>query len=220
MTGLMLCAAVCALLLHRRAAERELVARACHELRAPLAAAHLAVDALAREPAVRADRLAALDGALHSARRALADLDAARTGRVLPTRSRRVDLAGVLEAAAPGWRLTAAAAGRRLRVDAEPRARVEGDPDRLLQAATNLVRNAVEHGRGDVRVVARVAADRVRLEVRDDGPGLPAVTRRARAGHGTRGRGLAIAGGIAAAHAGRLAAEPGAVVLEFPRAGR
>ncbi len=86
-----------------------------------------------------------------------------------------------------------------------------------------------ERGRGQVRVCGRRDGARVRIEVTDDGPGLPAPVaqlarraqwRRGSRGRGTRGRGLAIASTIASRHGGRLAAAPserGArLVLELP----
>jgi len=68
----------------------------------------------------------------------------------------------------------------------------------------------------------------VRIEVIDEGPGLPApvaqLTRRARGGRGRRGRGLAIAAEIAERHGGRLVAAPTArgarIGLELPFARR
>jgi len=94
-----------------------------------------------------------------------------------------------------------------------PGAIVNGDRLRLAQAVSNLVANALEHGPGRVELTARVIGQRhVRIEVIDDGPGLPAsvaeLTRRARGGRGQRGRGLAIAAGIAERHGGRLVAAP------------
>jgi signal transduction histidine kinase len=73
-------------------------------------------------------------------------------------------------------------------------------------------------------VSCRIDAARVLIEVVDGGVGLPApvaeLTRRARGGRGTRGRGLAIAAAIAADHGGRLASAPserGArLVFELP----
>jgi len=58
----------------------ELVARADHELRAPVSALGLAVEALGRRPELRR-RAAALDAHLDRLRLGLADLAAARAGR-------------------------------------------------------------------------------------------------------------------------------------------
>jgi signal transduction histidine kinase len=106
---------------------------------------------------------------------------------------------------------------------APPATLVTADPLRIAQAIANLVSNAAEHGGGVVRVRVRGSAGRVRIEVADDGPGLPApVSELVRAHTGRRGHGLAIAAGIAEHHGGRLAAVParaGArVVLDLPAA--
>ena len=85
-----------------------------------------------------------------------------------------------------------------------PEAFVRGDRVRLAQALGNLLANALEHGAGTVEVAARTLSGRVRIEVSDEGGGLPApvadLARRPRAGRGRRGRGLAIASEIAARH--------------------
>jgi signal transduction histidine kinase len=59
---------------------------------------------------------------------------------------------------------------------------------------------------------------RVRLEVVDDGPGLPAPVHELarRRPRGEHGHGLAIAAGIAERHGGRLAGVPSGVALELP----
>jgi signal transduction histidine kinase len=88
----------------------------------------------------------------------------------------------------------------------------------------NLIATAIEHGGGEITVRGRLDHGAIRIEVVDDGPGLPApvaeLARRPRAGRGRRGRGLAIASAVAVAHGGRLAAAPserGArLVLELP----
>jgi signal transduction histidine kinase len=210
----------------------ELVARACHELRGPLTAARLAIH-LAERPALAGGAprvgLETIDQELDRAGLALADLSAARHG-VRPgerVRSEQVEIGAVLAEAVEAARVAAWTRRVVVRCERPPaRAIVHGDGARLVQACANLLANAIEHGGGEVLVRARVGAETVRIEVLDDGPGLPApiaeLVRRPRAGRGARGRGLAIVADIAARHGGRLAAAPserGArLVLELARA--
>ena len=200
----------------------ELVARACHELAGPLSAAGLALHAARRERVAGA-RLAAVDVELRRAARALEDLDAARFGRRARDQARTVDVGALVAQQALAWQSSARGT---LRVAAGSGLVVRGDAVRIAQAVGNLVANAIEHGGSDVALRAAAAGDRVRVEVRDDGSGLPApldeLMRGARGGRGRRGRGLAIAADIARRHGGRLAAAPAAkgacVVLELPAA--
>jgi DNA-binding response OmpR family regulator len=204
---------------------RELVARACHELRGPLTAAHLALHAGARHGEAPPPRLAAIELELKRAGIALDDLAAARKGRRAADRDEPVDVGDLLAYQALTWRVVASVFDCRLElVESGPGAIVRGDRVRLAQAVGNLVANALEHGAGRVELLARAQGDRVRIEVADEGPGLPApvrdLTRRPRAGRGRRGRGLAIAADIADRHGGRLVAAPSArgarLALELP----
>jgi DNA-binding response OmpR family regulator len=204
---------------------RELVARACHELRGPLTAAHLALHAGARHHDTPPERLAGIDLELKRAGVALDDLAAARRGRRAPDRDEPVDVGDLLAYQAATWRIVAGVFGCRLELVEPGRgAIVRGDRLRLAQAVGNLVANALEHGTGRVELLARSLGDRVRIEVADEGPGLPApvgdLTRRPRAGRGRRGRGLAIAADIADRHGGRLVAAPSTrgarIALELP----
>jgi signal transduction histidine kinase len=214
---------------------RELVlaARARHEVRGPLCTAQLALDGL--EPSAR---VTAISMELRRAALALDDLAgpprrgwaarkfvarrAAGRGHGLPT---RVDVARLLGDAAPVWRALAEAAGARLAVQPSPAA-VAGDPLRLAQACANLVMNAIEHGGGEVRVTSRTVGGRVRIEVADDGPGLPTplaqLVAAARGRRSARGHGLVIAAAIAEGHGGRLTAMPGGrgarLAIELPAA--
>jgi signal transduction histidine kinase len=208
----------------------ELVARACHELRGPLTAARLALRlASGGVPGPRGSEprgpLAAVDLELGRAGLALADLAAAQRGARASDRIERFALAPLLVDAAAAWRPAAWTKGVRLWLEPPPADVVlRGDRLRLAQACGNLLANAIEHGGGEVLLRARASRHTVRIEVLDDGPGLPApvaeLTRRPRGGRGARGRGLAIAADAAARFGGRLAAAPserGArLVLELP----
>jgi len=51
------------------------------------------------------------------------------------------------------------------------------DPERLLQLVTNLLDNAIKYARREVHLVVRVHPEAIVIEVRDDGPGIPAHRR-------------------------------------------
>jgi signal transduction histidine kinase len=204
--------------LHLRERRRMVVAaRAGHEVRGPLCAARLALEGLERSA-----RVQAIDLELRRAALALDDL-AGRRRRA--TRAEPLDVGRLLMDAAPSWRALAGSHGSTLVVE-PPRVRVvvRADPLRLAQACANLVANAVEHGGGRVWVRSAAAAGRVRVEVSDCGPGLPApvpaLVAAARGRRSARGHGLAIAAAIVERHGGRLtaaASTTGArLVLDLP----
>jgi two-component system sensor histidine kinase KdpD len=108
-----------------------------------------------------------------------------------------------------------------------------GDPVQLERAFANLIENAVRHSDdAPVSVLARVAGDRVRVRVVDQGPGIPLSEQErifmpfyrspgAAPGHGGSGLGLAIAKGFIEAGGGRISVEslPGqgtSFIVEFP----
>jgi signal transduction histidine kinase len=181
--GWLLAAALAVLVLRLRS-RLELVATAEHELRGPVTAFGLAVAGLRREPG-GLRRALTFECELERMRLGLADLSAARTGRRMPARPAVISLERLLRGATAGWR----GAGRpmRFRWDAGPVV-VRADEGRLAQAFSNLLANAVEHGTGRVEVHASRAGDRVRVEVRDEGP-------RGR-GMGIVSRAVAEAGGV------------------------
>ena len=152
----------------------ELVATAEHELRGPATAIGLAVAGLRREPG-GLRRALAFESELERMRLALDDLSAARRGRRPRARAVALSLERLVRGTTAGWR----GAGRpmRLRWDAG-HAVVRADRGRLIQAFSNVLANAIEHGTGRVEVRGSRAGERVRVEVSDGGP---------------RGRGLGIA---------------------------
>jgi signal transduction histidine kinase len=207
------------------AARQEAVTRACHELRGPLAAARLGLDLGGRGQTLSAAQLRAIGSELGRASLALDDLAEARRRRARPIDAGLVDLCALLTDSVEAWRASASAAGVELRLaERVATAVVRGERLRLAQAAGNLIANAIEHGGRRVEVEVSVSGGLAHIGVCDDGPGLPDsisdLTRRARRGRGTRGRGLAIVAGIAAVHGGRLRAassERGAhLVIELP----
>jgi signal transduction histidine kinase len=205
---------------------REMVARACHELRGPLTAVRLGLATMERRREAPAERLAALEIELRRAGLALDDFAAARSGRRVGDRAEPVEVDELLEEQYESWHVVAGAFDSTVRLGTLlPGAMVNGDRLRLGQAVSNLVANALEHGPGRVELTARMIGGRhLRIEVIDEGPGLPAsvaeLTRRARGGRGRRGRGLAIAAEIAERHGGRLVAAPASrgarIGLELP----
>lgn len=221
-------------LIARRSLARQMasVARACHELRGPITAARLGLELGTHPGALSVARLRALDLELGRAALAIDDLSDIRAGRRPGAAWDEVELCGLLDDSVEAWRSYAAVRGAALELRCGGGlVFVQGDRLRLAQALGNLILNAIEHGGGGVEV--RVAAPSMprrgaaRVEIRDDGPGLPAsvaeLARRGRRSRGMHGHGLAVAAAVVAAHGGRLGSAPserGArVVLELPVAG-
>jgi signal transduction histidine kinase len=206
-------AAVALALLWELRRRKELVARACHELRGPLTAARLSLASMERRREAPPERIAGLELELRRAGLALDDFAAARSGKRMADREEPIEVAELLEEQVASWRVVAGVFDSHLLLGhVVAGAMVHGDRLRLAQAVSNLVANAIEHAPGRVELTARCIGREVRIEVIDEGPGLPSpvadLTRRARAGRGRRGRGLAIAADIAERHGGRIVAAP------------
>jgi signal transduction histidine kinase len=103
--------------------------------------------------------------------------------------------------------------------DAPPSLPIECDRDRLAQALSNLLMNAVRYApSGEIRVLVEHDGDQAKLTVSDQGPGIPPEYAelvfepgRRLVGESEangRGLGLHIVRGIVEAHGGRIWVEP------------
>jgi signal transduction histidine kinase len=208
-----------------------------HDLRTPLAAMRVAVEALADGVAPDPDRY------LRSLRRdvealaALVDdfflLARIESGR-LELHPVTVDLTDVADEAVEALAPVAAAADVHLALDASTHVHVRGNPTALGRVVRNLLDNAIRHApNGSVVRIAVGADGRPSIRVVDEGPGFPpglgdeAFARFTRAdasrnrATGGAGLGLAIARGLVEAHGGRIWIEAppgGRVAFELPAA--
>ncbi|MEV4627675.1 ATP-binding protein [Micromonospora sp. NPDC049523] len=205
---------------------RELIANVSHELRTPITALQGVleniVDGVAEpEPATLRTALAQTERLGHLVADLL-DLSRLDAG-VVPLRRVDIDVADFLDEAVQQAAVSASGAGRtvdfRVRQPAVPLS-IKADPWRLHQVFANLLDNAARHSPtgGNVLVSAEQRADRLDVEVTDEGEGIPVgersrvferFTRGERAGDGGTGLGLAIARWVVEMHGGTIAvAEP------------
>jgi heavy metal sensor kinase len=224
------------------AEKRRLVGDASHELRTPLSVMRAELDVSLRSGSLSDDARDVLESAREEVDRMsrtvdnLLTLAQADEGR-LPLLRTRVQLVDAIGAATRPLQPLAEHKGIRLAVGGEP-AEADADPQRLHQAITNLVENAIKFTPpgGEVRVTAWQADGEVGVTVADDGPGIPEDARahvfdrfyrvdRARGRDaGGSGLGLAICSEIARAHGGRVSIESeegkgSAFSLALPRNG-
>ncbi|MFB6281001.1 MAG: PAS domain S-box protein [Haloferacaceae archaeon] len=183
-----------------------------HDLRNPLQLADGRLE-LAREEC-DSEHLAPIADALDRMDRIIGDLLVlAREGEGIgPT-----EPVAVREVVESAWALVSDAAegaDLRYREEGPPLPEVEADRDRLHRLLENLLRNAIDHGGGDVTVTVGGLDDGFYVE--DDGPGIPADERDAvfDAGYSTAedgtGFGLNIVSRIADAHGWTVRAVEGA----------
>ncbi len=203
--------------------QREFVADASHELRTPLTSILANLELLEHSTADDADEdeQATVASALRSSRRMnrlvgdlllLARADAGRAG----VRT-ECDLAEIASEALE--ELTPIADGHRLESRIDGPIPVSGSPDELHRMVLNLLENAIRHTPAGTTVdlLATREGDEARLEVADDGPGLPpgmegqifgrfvrAAGPADRSERGGTGLGLSIVRAVARGHGGEV----------------
>jgi signal transduction histidine kinase len=204
------------------ARQRRFVADAAHELRGPIGAVRTNLEVAAAYPD-RVNPQAGIRSALDEVERLqsvaedLLTLARLESGEARPGLPVPVDeiIADLIPPADVSYRVTVEA----------PSPQVLGSERQLRRLLQNLVDNAARHANSGVQVTVGLVDGTVRVDVDDDGPGIPANLReqvfvpffraddaRARADGGT-GLGLAIAAETARAHCGTVEA------LESPTGG-
>jgi signal transduction histidine kinase len=193
--------------------ERTFSADASHQMRTPLTALRLGLEAAMLSPG--ADLHSALEEALRRIDRIDATLAELLALRRDATSTGPVDVAHVLEEGLRSrWAELADGARRpiELRIEPDLPAAV-GTAAVIDQVVDVLVSNAIEHGAGPITVTARSGGTGVAIDVADDGPGLTpeaqstAFTRRppgTSTPGGGSGIGLALARELAEAAGARL----------------
>ncbi len=201
------------------AAVGTLAAGLAHEIRNPLNGANLQLQVLER----RLGKAALPDAVAWTGPVQVVRDEIARLGRLVetfmsfarprPLDPRRVELAPLLERVCTMSRALADAGKVRLeRAEISPGLAVRGDPDRLNQVLSNLLRNAIEASPAGqvVELTLRRVDRKVELRIRDHGPGIPGKLR-ARVfepffttKEGGTGLGLAISHAIVDQHEGTL----------------
>ena len=199
-----------------------IAARVVHDVANPLAGVSMQAQLLLRRAAqAESEAIAAL---VQPAERILAEVQ--RLHRLIDdfqdfARHQRLALAMVelprfLDTVVELWQPVAAERDIRLSFDNPPhRLRVRADEEKLRRVIDNLIKNAVEaidRGPGEIVLEAQLPTpQRVRISVRDSGPGIPLTVDVFRLFETTKangsGLGLPIAKEIAVAHGGSLAFE-------------
>jgi signal transduction histidine kinase len=201
--------------------DKQLLGIVSHDLRDPLNVISLSAATMLRRSTLDELESRGLSRILSSAKHAtrltsdLLDYSEARLGRAISIRPKRVDLHSLTRQIVDEIRLVHP--DRRIALTQVGDAEGEWDPDRLTQAIFNLIGNAIQHSslQDPIQVSTRDDGETVLLEVKNQGPPLPADEipllfepfqrgSNAQPETGSLGLGLFIAKQIVLAHAGKI----------------
>jgi signal transduction histidine kinase len=196
--------------------ERRFVNDASHELRTPLTLLNTELELALRRPRTAAELEQTLKAVAADTAGLIRLADTLLDVGVQPdeTHAPMLNVADLLTDLVGRYRTVSAPTLVALRADDPTALTVRADPTRLHQIVTNLLDNALRHGRPPITVSVDRIGDVVRLSVHDDGPGmapdfLPHASERfsradtARTSPGT-GLGLSLVDAIVNAHHGEL----------------
>lgn len=204
--------------------EREFTVNAAHQLRTPLTALRLRLEAIDAQQPAGLDQETA--GALREVDRLQATVDdllaLARQGRAGDARP--LDLDALVRTHVARWRPLFDRAGRRLEIVDGAGAAPMASRGAVGQALDVLVDNALHHGAGTVTVAVEARNGRPVLSVSDEGAGVArgserAIFERGGSAAGGTGVGLHLARSLVEAENGRLrvaAAHPSTFEILFP----
>lgn len=144
----------------------------------------------------------------------------------------RVDLSSVMRDLADSFVPVFVDADKELTVQVDPEIAIQGDEALLIQMACNLLENIIDHSRDGAMAWIKLSADgnTARLEIGDDGPGIPPLHHdrlferffRGDASRTTPGNGLGLSlvKAIADLHTAKITIDPRAsglvLVISFP----
>jgi signal transduction histidine kinase len=155
-----------------------------HDLRTPLTRLRALLYRLEQQPSLADAQRSMIQRALSETDSLLGRFQALLRISEIETKARRegfstVDLMGVLEQIRDLYEPVAAERGVELEVEARAPAKVQADGELIFEAVNNLVDNAIKFTPSGGRVAARIVETHKgpRLEIADNGPGVPASER-------------------------------------------
>lgn len=157
--------------------QRELVRAVSHELRTPVARLRFGLEMIgdASTPEARHKYLVGMDNDIQDLDKLVDEmLTYARLEQGSPTLNfQRIDLQALIDQVIAELAPLRANVRVSLGESVADEAWVEAEPRYLHRALQNLVSNAMRHAESEVRIGFRLSEGRCRIDIEDDGPGVP-----------------------------------------------